>query len=195
MYVPGADCHSRIHQIVCIQRCGCNLQRYAKGRKLSIGRGWVLVDVVDVATRSRMMSGIQGKNTKPEITIRKALHALGFRYRLHVKDLPGQPDLVLPKYNAILFVHGCFWHGHDCRYFKVPKSRTDFWLEKIIKNQERDLVQISELLNRGWRVLVVWECAVRHVAKDKEPVLIDKVVEWLQGSEECGQLDEAALIG
>ncbi|WP_081025131.1 very short patch repair endonuclease [Pseudomonas amygdali] len=152
-----------------------------------------MTDVVDSATRSRMMAGIQGKNTSPELLIRKALHARGFRFRIHAKDLPGKPDLVLPKYSAVIFIHGCFWHGHDCRYFKVPKTRPEFWLEKIRKNQARDLSQIATLQSIGWRVLVVWECAVRSMKKQKSDLLIDLCSEWLVNGSEYFQLDEAVL--
>lgn len=105
-----------------------------------------------------MMSGIRGKNTKPEIIVRKALHAAGYRFRLHRKDLPGKPDIVLPKYKTVIFVHGCFWHKHDCRYFKWPKTRPDFWREKIEGNVERDRLAYEKLEEMGWRVKVVWEC-------------------------------------
>lgn len=149
-----------------------------------------MVDVVDAATRSRMMSGIQGKNTKPEISIRKALHARGFRYRIHAKNLPGKPDLVLPKYSAVVFVHGCFWHGHSCRYFKIPQTRPDFWRDKIEKNRARDKIQESFLSAEGWRVLVVWECAVRSMNKEKSQLLIDLIAEWLINGNEYLQIDE-----
>lgn len=148
------------------------------------------MDIVDAATRSRMMSGIKGKNTKPEVSIRKALHARGFRYRIHVNDLPGKPDLVLPKYSAVVFVHGCFWHGHSCRYFKIPQTRPDFWREKIRKNQLRDKIQESSLLAGGWRVLVVWECAVRSRNKEKFALVIDLIVEWLINGNKNSQIDE-----
>lgn len=138
------------------------------------------------------MSGIQGKNTNPEISIRKALHARGFRYRLHVKHLPGKPDLVLPKYKAVVFVHGCFWHGHTCRYFTPPQTRPDFWLEKIGKNQIRDRSQEASLLEQGWRVLVVWECAVRSMKREKSLLLIDLIAEWLINGNEHLQIDENA---
>jgi DNA mismatch endonuclease (patch repair protein) len=137
-----------------------------------------------------MMSGIKGKNTKPEVSIRRALHARGFRYRIHVNNLPGKPDLVLPKYKAVVFVHGCFWHGHTCRYFKIPQTRSDFWLEKIGKNRARDRSQEAELLNHGWRVLVVWECAVRSMNREKSLVLIDLIAEWLINGIEYLQIDE-----
>lgn len=123
-----------------------------------------MVDVVDAATRSRMMSGIRGKDTKPEMLIRRALHARGLRYRLHDPALPGKPDLVFPRYRAVLFVNGCFWHGHDCRYFKIPATRTEFWTEKINANRMRDERQVMLLKEQGWRVMVIWECAVRDRA-------------------------------
>ncbi|MEE4623183.1 very short patch repair endonuclease [Pseudomonas alliivorans] len=152
-----------------------------------------MTDVVDIATRSRMMAGIQGKNTSPELLIRKALHAKGFRFRIHAKHLPGKPDLVLPKYNAAIFVHGCFWHGHDCRFFKIPQTRPEFWMEKIGTNQARDLAQIAALQALGWRVLVIWECAIRSMKKQKTMLLIDLVGEWLVNGSKCLQLDEARL--
>ncbi len=107
------------------------------------------------------MSGIRGKDTRPEIIVRQALHRAGFRFRLHRKDLPGKPDIVLPKYHTVIFVHGCFWHGHGCRYFKVPKTRTDFWLDKIMANARRDRLQEDALRAAGWRVFTVWECDIR----------------------------------
>lgn len=149
-----------------------------------------MVDVVDAATRSRMMSGIKGKNTRPEVSIRKALHARGFRYRIHANNLPGKPDLVLPKYKAVVFVHGCFWHGHTCRYFKIPQTRPDFWLDKIKKNQTRDRSQEAALLSDGWRVLIVWECAIRSMSRKKSPLLIDQISNWLINGNEYLQIDE-----
>lgn len=120
-----------------------------------------MVDVVSPEVRSRMMSGIRGKDTKPEMIVRKGLHSMGFRYRLHDKKLPGKPDLVLPKYNAVVFVHGCFWHHHDCRFFKWPKTRPEFWREKIERNVERDLSVVKRLRTIGFRTFIVWECALR----------------------------------
>ena len=108
-----------------------------------------------------MMSGIRGKDTKPEMIVRRALHRAGFRYRLHVKDLPGKPDIVLPKYKTVIFVHGCFWHMHDCKYFKWPKTRTEFWKEKIEGNAQRDKIALKQLKDNGWNVLTVWECELR----------------------------------
>ena len=105
------------------------------------------------------MSRIKGKDTKPEIVLRHVLHAKGFRYRKNVKSLPGKPDIVLPKYHTIIFVHGCFWHRHEgCKQATTPKSRTDFWLEKFQKNVQNDAKHIQELKNMGWKVIVLWEC-------------------------------------
>lgn len=118
-----------------------------------------MVDVVDKATRSRMMSGIRGKNTSPELIVRKFLHAQGLRYKLHAKDLPGKPDLVFPKYGVVIFVHGCFWHRHSgCRYSTTPSSNQNFWMQKFDDNVRRDREAIKKLKKAGWRVLVIWEC-------------------------------------
>lgn len=138
-----------------------------------------MIDIVNSVTRSRMMSGIRGKNTSPELLIRKALHSRGFRYRIHPSELPGKPDLLLPKFNAAIFIHGCFWHGHDCRYFKTPKTRTEFWLNKIESNKVRDQKQIKALSSLGWRVLVVWECAIRQMKSNNNTVLIELISEWI----------------
>ncbi len=127
-----------------------------------------------------MMSGIKGKNTNPELVIRKALFAKGFRYRLHDNKLPGKPDLVFPKYNAVIFVHGCFWHAHDCRLFKWPSTNEDFWRTKISRNTEVDEQNRSSLRDKGWRVLEVWECALKGSKKLEFDNLIDLVTVWLQ---------------
>ncbi|CAA0229968.1 very short patch repair endonuclease [Acinetobacter baumannii] len=152
-----------------------------------------MVDIVDSATRSRMMSNIKGRNTKPELLIRSFLHAQGFRFRIHRKDLPGKPDIVLPKYKAIIFIHGCFWHGHqNCRLFKLPGSRTEFWEAKISKNQDNDLKTKELLLNSGWRICTIWECAVRRSKKD--PVaLMNVLTKWLSGSEQLLEIDEPMI--
>jgi len=122
-----------------------------------------MTDIVDKATRSRMMSAIKGKNTKPEMAVRRKLHALGFRFRLHRKDLPGKPDLVLPKYNLAIFVHGCFWHQHrGCHYAYTPASNSEKWKTKLEGNRQRDRIQQQRLLEMGWRVLVIWECGIKH---------------------------------
>lgn len=122
-----------------------------------------MADVVDVATRSRMMSGIRGKDTKPEMVVRRYLHQSGFRYRLHVRDLPGRPDIVLPKFNAVVDVRGCFWHQHaGCRYAATPKSNRSFWQDKLASNVRRDRTSEEALSALGWRVFVVWECEIRE---------------------------------
>lgn len=120
-----------------------------------------MADIVSPENRSRMMSGIRGKNTKPEMMVRKALHACGFRYRLHDKRLPGKPDLSFPKYKAVILVNGCFWHGHHCHLFKWPSSREKFWKEKITRNREKDNENLSALCEAGWRVVTIWECALK----------------------------------
>lgn len=139
-----------------------------------------MADVVDAATRSRMMSGIRGKNTKPELLIRKALHARGFRYRLHCRDLPGNPDLCLPKYRAVIFVHGCFWHGHGCHLFKWPKTRPEFWREKIGRNCEVDAAALAKLAAQGWRVGIVWECALKGRERLDLTEVLDSLSSWLE---------------
>lgn len=140
-----------------------------------------MVDVVDKATRSRMMSGIQGKNTKPELLVRKYLHGRGLRFRLHARELPGKPDLVFPKYKAVVFVHGCFWHGHECTLFKWPQTRAEFWKEKIVRNRANDKRAVTSLMTGGWRVCVVWECALRKNNEDID-VLFGRIVDWLHGT-------------
>ena len=120
-----------------------------------------MADIVSPEKRSSMMSGIRGKDTKPEIIIRCLLHQFGYRFRLHRKDLPGRPDIVLPKWRTVIFVNGCYWHGHeDCHLFRPPKTRTEFWTNKIEKNQARDQRNHTALEDAGWKVLVIWECAV-----------------------------------
>ncbi|MFA7292503.1 MAG: very short patch repair endonuclease [Rhodocyclaceae bacterium] len=121
-----------------------------------------MVDVVDKATRSRMMSGIRGKDTKPELVVRRYLHSRGLRFRLHVADLPGKPDIVLPRFRKVVFVHGCFWHQHaGCKYATKPSSRADFWANKLSDNVARDQYQINALNELGWTVVIVWECELR----------------------------------
>jgi len=121
-----------------------------------------MADVHDKETRSYNMSRLKGKDTKPEMLVRKFLHAQGFRYRLHVKNLPGKPDIVLPKYKTVIFVHGCFWHGHEnCKYFVVPKTRTEWWLNKINGNVENDRKAFRGLQNLGWKVIEIWECELK----------------------------------
>lgn len=138
-----------------------------------------MADVVDAATRSRMMAGIRAKDTVPELLIRRSLHRLGFRFRLHDKRLPGKPDLVLPKHGAVIFVHGCFWHGHNCPAFKWPATRAEFWRSKIERNRENDGRHIKALCEMGWRICVVWECSVR---KSSGEALAVHIARWLAGA-------------
>lgn len=131
-------------------------------------------DVHNKQTRSYNMSQIKGKDTKPEIQVRKFLFANGFRYKLHDKKLSGKPDIVLPKLRTAIFVHGCFWHGHDnCRYFVVPKTRTKFWLDKIEGNKQRDLENFSQLRKEGWKVFTIFECKLKG---DKQVRTLNKIL-------------------
>ncbi|PPD45886.1 MAG: very short patch repair endonuclease [Methylocystis sp.] len=139
-----------------------------------------MADVVPPDVRSRMMAGIRGKDTKPEMTLRRGMHALGFRYRLHVKDLPGKPDLVFPGCRAVLFAHGCFWHGHDCHLFKLPSTRVDWWRAKIERNHAIDAHAVEALAANGWRVGVVWECALKGRSRRPIESVIDSCVDWLR---------------
>jgi DNA mismatch endonuclease (patch repair protein) len=122
------------------------------------------MDIVSPAQRSRMMSAIRGKNTYPELVVRSVAHELGLRFRLHSSKLPGRPDLVFPKWKTVVFVHGCFWHRHDCRLAATPKTRVEFWRTKFAANQDRDRNVRSELETSGWCVLVIWECETRNRA-------------------------------
>lgn len=142
-----------------------------------------MVDIVDSTTRSIMMSKIRSKNTKPELLIRSLLHRRGFRFRVHVKDLPGKPDIVLAKYKAVIFINGCFWHGHQgCSLFKLPGTRSDFWEQKIARNQINDNKAIVALLEKNWRIAIIWECSIR--GKNRNPAQVITLIEnWLVGSE------------
>jgi DNA mismatch endonuclease (patch repair protein) len=137
------------------------------------------MDVVSSKKRSQMMAGIKGKNTKPELIVRKELFRRGFRYRLHDRKLPGRPDIILPKYQTVIFVNGCFWHKHDCKLFKWPKSRPDFWREKIMGNAERDRKNLVLLQESGWKTLTIWECAIKGKSNDAICHEIDKLIESL----------------
>jgi DNA mismatch endonuclease (patch repair protein) len=144
-----------------------------------------MADIVDKATRSRMMAGIGGKNTKPEMVLRRALHAQGFRFRLHVASLPGKPDIVLPKRRAAILVHGCFWHRHPgCRFATTPATRPDFWSEKFRQNVLRDQRNQAALRDQGWRVATVWECDLRLGTE-----IVDKLAVWLRESSPTDSFD------
>ncbi len=128
-------------------------------------------DVFSPQKRSEIMRAVKGENTKPEIALRKALHRLGYRYRLNVKDLPGKPDLVFPKHRAVIFVHGCFWHGHGCKRGKrVPKTNRAYWTEKIARNKARDKKNAAALRRLGWRVITIWECRLKTLDPATIPI-------------------------
>lgn len=135
-----------------------------------------MVDVLTKKQRSFNMSRIKGKDTKPEFIVRKIIHGLGYRYRLHVNNLPGKPDIVLPRHKKIIFVHGCFWHRHNCRYGRVrPATRRKFWEVKLKGNKERDKIKLRELRKNGWTVMTIWECQTRKPEK-----IIDKIIDFLE---------------
>lgn len=147
-----------------------------------------MADIVDTATRSRMMSGIRSTNTQPERHIRSLLHRHGLRFRLHVRELPGKPDIVMPRFHAVLFVHGCFWHGHACPLFRLPATRPDFWRAKIDRNRDNDLRAMSALAAAGWRVASIWECALRGRNALDDETLLGSIVCWLQGNDRTLEL-------
>lgn len=142
-----------------------------------------MADIVSPSVRSRMMAGIKSKNTRPEMLIRRQLHGMGFRYRLHSKQLPGKPDIIFPKYHAVIFVHGCFWHGHDCSLFKWPSSNKEFWKNKINSNRERDISNKQKLQAASWRVAIVWECAIRKLG-GRDKGLAQNLADWLVSNSE-----------
>jgi len=136
-----------------------------------------MADIFDKKKRSEIMSKISGKETKPEILVRKHLFAKGFRYRKHVKDLPGKPDIVLPKYKTVIFVHGCFWHGHNCKAGKLPETRKEFWEKKVNGNIKRDQKNKSELEKLGWNVITIWQCELKNnVIRNKT---LEKIINTL----------------
>ena len=139
-----------------------------------------MTDVHSPAVRSKNLRAIRSKNTRPEIIIRQLLHASGFRYRLNVSSLPGKPDIVFPKYKAVIQVNGCFWHGHNCKFFKLPATRPSFWHDKININRANDKKSLHALENLGWRVATVWECAVRGKQKTDLDQLRVTLSEWLR---------------
>lgn len=140
-----------------------------------------MADTVDQKTRSRIMARIHGKDTTIEILVRKALFSKGYRYRINDKKLPGCPDVVLKKYRAVLFVHGCFWHVHTCHIFRAPASNEKYWSEKLDRNKSRDIETTKKLMDMGWRVLIVWECALKGKNKKDFGKLIDEIETWLHG--------------
>lgn len=139
-----------------------------------------MADSLTPEQRSAQMSRIRGSNTKLEVLVRKGLHARGLRYRLGGAKLPGRPDIVLPKYRTVVFVHGCFWHGHDCPLYRLPKTRPEFWADKIGKNRVRDLRVTAELEAMGWRVLTVWECSLRGRTAIEQASFLDRLAVTLR---------------
>lgn len=136
-------------------------------------------DRLSKAARSRLMSSVRNKNTNPELNVRKALFAMGIRYRLHNKKLPGCPDLVFPKYNAIIFINGCFWHNHHCKHGRLPKTNRAFWLEKLKGNALRDKRNVIQLKNMGWRIKVIWSCTLKNKIKFDSDKCVEEIVNWL----------------
>lgn len=138
-----------------------------------------MTDVHSLESRSKNMRAIRAKNTTPELTLRKILFARGLRFRLHVNALPGKPDIVLARYRVAIFVHGCFWHGHNCYLFKLPRTRREFWEAKISKNKQRDIRDNEALVRAGWSVLCVWECALKGRLKWDTNELADRITTWI----------------
>lgn len=134
------------------------------------------------------MSGIRAKNTKPELLVRRGLHAQGFRFRLHARDVPGKPDLVLRRYDAAILIHGCFWHGHHCHLFKMPSTRPEFWKAKINRNIARDREVRRALEKAGWRALTVWECALKGRTRLRLDIVISQISRWLKGGKTIGDI-------
>ncbi len=149
------------------------------------------MDIVNKQTRSRMMSGVKGKNTRLELLVRGGLHKLGYRFRLHDKTLPGKPDLVLPRYRAVVFVNGCFWHHHSCKLFKWPSTRQEFWRQKIEDNEKRDSRNLHLLKIDGWRVLIVWECAIRGRSAEVVNEVVSSIASWLDSGSEFREISIA----
>ena len=137
-----------------------------------------MADWLTQEQRRRVMQAIRGKDTGPELAVRRIVHRLGYRYRLHKKGLPGKPDLVFARRKKVIFVHGCFWHAHDCRFGRAPESRPDYWLPKLKRNKERDIENRAELESLGWQVLAVWECQIKE---QDETELVDLLTSFLDG--------------
>lgn len=148
------------------------------------------MDVLTTEQRRLNMSRIRGKDTKPEMLLRRGLHAVGLRFRLHAARLPGKPDMVFPKYRAVILVHGCFWHGHDCPLFRMPATRPEFWAKKISGNRERDVRTAKALQRAGWRLLTVWECSLKGPTRRPVPEVIDYCATFIRG-----EVLEAELAG
>lgn len=153
------------------------------------------MDIKSKEERSRNMSAIRSGDTKPEMLVRKYLHSQGFRYGLHNHKLPGSPDIVLRKYKTVIFINGCFWHGHEgCKYFRLPKSNIEFWQTKIERNRQRDIETIEALKVKGWRVITVWECELRTVAQRGETLIqLVKDIKWSSKSSDYSREEEIQI--
>lgn len=149
-----------------------------------------LPDPLTPEQRRLNMSRVRGKDTKPEMILRRGLHAQGLRYRLHARDLPGHPDLVFRSRRVVVFVHGCFWHGHNCALFKLPSTNSEFWEKKIQRNVQRDAETVSALLELGWRVVTVWECALRGPGRLTSDMLLHRVQDAI-----CDTASEISVRG
>lgn len=145
-------------------------------------------DVLTPAQRSYNMSRVRGRNTKPEVLLRRGLHQKGLRFRLHAAELPGKPDLVFPRYRAVILVHGCFWHGHDCPLFSLPSTRQEFWCSKIAGNRERDCKATKSLISDGWRVMTVWECSLRGAGRLPFDQVLSTCVAFVRSTCETAEL-------
>ncbi len=139
-----------------------------------------MADIFNAQKRREIMASVSAKNTAPEMFLRKCLHQRGFRYRLHDKRLPGTPDLVFRRFNAVVFINGCFWHGHDCPLFRIPSSNREFWQKKFDTNRTRDAQNKQLLMDKNWRMLIVWECSMRGRGKLAVDELVSRVENWLQ---------------
>jgi DNA mismatch endonuclease (patch repair protein) len=169
-------------RILCSAPCRDEITSYLL-RWLIYCAGDEMVDVLTAQQRQFNMSRIRGGDTKPEMTIRRGLHSLGLRYRLHARTLPGRPDLVFPRYRAVILVHGCFWHGHHCHLFRMPATRPEFWQNKIDANRQRDSTTHIALRADGWRILTVWECSLKGSEKWPLQLLLDTAAAFVRGSE------------
>lgn len=161
--------------------CASLQYRIARSRR-------AMVDVLTVAQRQFNMIRIRGRDTKPELVLRRGLHAAGLRFRLHARDLPGCPDLVFPRYRAAILVHGCFWHGHHCPLFKLPATRTEFWSTKIAGNQQRDQRTAEGLRRAGWRILTVWECSLKGPARRAEDTVLHDCALFIRSRRNCAEI-------
>lgn len=151
------------------------------------------MDIFTKEKRSKIMSAVRGKDSKPEIKLRKALFRNGFRYTVHVKTIDGKPDIYLKKYNAVIFFHGCFWHGHNCRAGTLPKTKTEFWKNKITSNKKRDLKVINNLKENGFRILIVWGCSLKGKGENRFDCTVKKIIEWLKSDIDISEVSNVSF--